>query len=166
MRHRQSRREQGRRGQPDAGSHAAGSTKTDAPTTGDQAGLFNNTATPSANGAAFQFDDWDQSMKTGSVVKTNTPVMAATTGGRPPRGRSLGQHAVRPIRVDAPGVNFVNHTTQNDADEAVKAPRPRWHAGLGPLIAVSRQATTHTIKNGETFPHRRHLLPATPSTTS
>ena len=141
---------------PEAGTHAAAAStaKADAPSTSDQAGLFNNTPTPNPNAPAFSSTDWDQSMKTGSVVKTNTPVMAATSGGPAPDAADHSANTPSgPIHVDAPGVSFAPRTTQGDADDAVKTTAPALGTpAAGLTIATgSRQATTHTIKSGETF---------------
>ncbi|CAN5485638.1 hypothetical protein BH10PLA1_BH10PLA1_07400 [soil metagenome] len=142
--------------EPAAKVATSGSTKTDATAaTNDQTGLFNSTPAAATNGAAFSSTDWDQSMKTG-VIKTNTPVMAATSGG--PMPDAIVDHTptpavVGPVHVNAPGVSFVSHAQQGDADEAVKGSTVTLGTPVGgpPTAVIARQATSHTIKNGETF---------------
>jgi len=116
--------------------------------------------TPAESHDVFGKTNWDESLKTGTPV----PLMASVGGSTPketviePSNPQSGVSTPRTpasVATGAAGFNYVQHPQQGDADEAVKTAVGTPAVTPAKVVAIAntdvRTASTHTIKNGETF---------------
>ncbi len=122
-----------------------------------------NDSTAQANAASDSHDvfgttDWDKTLNTGEkALKTGTPILMSATDVKTPDVASSGvitRAPSGPVSTGAAGFNYVDHRQQGDADAAVTASANTLTTPVRPSLTSSdnpRTATTHLIKNGETF---------------
>ncbi len=112
--------------------------------------------------------NWEESLKTGTPVPLMAGVMGTTPGETAKSDPTTGVNTPKPAGGSTvPGINFANthtptqtptagttatHTTQGDADDLIKtSAAPAGNTTVRVASPDTRSATTHTIKNGETF---------------